>query len=119
MTSAIIAGGRHYSFTYEDILFLADIRKSQDITEVISRGADAFDAHAETWATRHGIPIRRFPANWKRHGRRAGPIRNGEMARHADICIIFPGGRKDITSLRNIATANALIIFDSKQPWLF
>ena len=35
-----------------------------------------------------------YPANWKKHGRAAGPIRNKQMLEEAkpDLVIAFPGG---------------------------
>jgi hypothetical protein len=35
------------------------------------------------WAKEHGIPVREFPADWKRLGKSAGRARNWEMARYA------------------------------------
>jgi hypothetical protein len=37
-----------------------------------------------------------FPADWERYGQRAGPQRNGQMARYCspgDVCPAFPGGK--------------------------
>ena len=34
-----------------------------------------------------------FRANWDKHGKAAGPIRNGEMLHEADFLIAFPGGK--------------------------
>jgi hypothetical protein len=45
------------------------------VTKVVS-GTPGVDALGEQWAERHGIPVTRFPADWKRYGRRAGPTRN-------------------------------------------
>ena len=39
------------------------------------------------------IPVNIFPADWKAHGKAAGPIRNRDMAKHADQVVLFPGGR--------------------------
>ena len=41
------------------------------------------------------IPQDRYPADWKRHGRVAGPIRNAAMLAKSrpDLCVAFPGGR--------------------------
>lgn len=46
---------------------------------VVQGGAKGADDLAACWARASGIEVRTFAANWKRHGRRAGILRNVEM----------------------------------------
>jgi hypothetical protein len=55
------------------------LRKRLPDVLVVSGGAAGADMMGEQWALSREVPYRRFPADWQRHGRRAGPIRNGEM----------------------------------------
>lgn len=51
------------------------------------RGADEM---ADQYANACAIKVERHPADWERHGRRAGFIRNAEMVElGADICLAF------------------------------
>jgi len=51
------------------------------------RGADAL---CEACWTHWGGQVERHPAEWDRHGRRAGFIRNDDMVRAgADLCLAF------------------------------
>lgn len=63
--------------------------------KIIAGGATGADALAIEWAEVFGVPFRIFPANWKEHGRAAGPIRNQRMIDEGkpDLVIAFPGGR--------------------------
>lgn len=106
----IIAGGRDYLLTPEDWCYLYNL----EITEVVSGGATGADAGGEEYAVKHNIPIKRFPADWEKHGRAAGPIRNAQMADYADAVVLFPGG-KGTNSMFKIATAAGLIIYDLRQ----
>lgn len=63
------------------------------ISEIVSGGASGIDALGEAWATRRQIRVKRFPADWKKHGRAAGPIRNREMARYADGALVLWDGK--------------------------
>jgi hypothetical protein len=48
------------------------------------------DAHADLWARQHAFINERHPAEWKKYGRAAGPIRNMQMvALGADEVLAF------------------------------
>lgn len=55
-----------------------------------AKGADQLGEH---YAYENHLPVVKFPADWKKYGRKAGPIRNEEMAKHADACIVFWDGK--------------------------
>jgi hypothetical protein len=103
----VIAGGRDYQFTDEDKSKLDAL----PIAEVVSGGAKGADQFGEQWAESRGIPVRRFPADWKAHGRAAGPIRNRKMAEYADAVALFPGGR-GTESMRKEAEKAGATVYD-------
>ena len=53
------------------------------------------DSIARNWAETNGIECRTYVADWERHGRAAGPMRNQLMLdrEKPDGVIAFPGGR--------------------------
>ena len=59
---------------------------------IISGAARGVDRLGECWAEEQGIPVERYPADWKRHGRSAGMIRNRQMAQVADALIAIWDG---------------------------
>lgn len=58
------------------------------ITTVISGCARGVDTLGAEWARGRGIPVEEYPADWKAHGRAAGPIRNRAMAERAEAAIV-------------------------------
>jgi hypothetical protein len=86
----IIAGSR----TCVEISHVEEAIKAAgfDITEAVSGTARGVDTLGERWAQLHGIPIKRIPADWPKYGKRAGFIRNGEMAKYADALIAIWDG---------------------------
>ena len=52
------------------------------------------DALAQAWTEcQPDVNVERFPADWAKHGKAAGPIRNQEMVDFgADLCLAFPLG---------------------------
>lgn len=47
---------------------------------IVSGGARGTDTMAARFAKENNIPFKEFRADWGKHGRAAGPIRNQEMA---------------------------------------
>lgn len=106
LLSVIVAGGRDYQMTAADEAWLDTL----PVREVVSGGATGADAGGEAWAHKRGIPVKRFPADWKSHGKSAGPIRNRKMAEYADALALFPGAR-GTDSMRKEAERRGLQIF--------
>lgn len=61
---------------------------------VIEGGATGADTCAMWWATTNGVPVKTYAAEWDKHGKSAGSIRNQRMLFEAkpDLVIAFPGG---------------------------
>ena len=100
----IIAGGRNIR---EYAIVEAAIEASGFvIAQVVSGVAEGVDRLGEQWGYAHDVPIARFPANWDRYGKRAGILRNGEMAAYAQALVAVWDGRSPGTK-NMIAQAHA------------
>lgn len=90
----IVAGSR--SIQDRDFIFgrldflLRNKMKDLEIVCGRCRGPDLIGAE---WAALNGVPIKDFPADWKTYGKRAGMIRNKEMALYGDALIAFWDGQ--------------------------
>lgn len=60
-----------------------------EITEIVNGGATGADRLGEQFAKENNIPVKVFQADWNQYGKKAGPIRNHEMAKYADQAIVF------------------------------
>lgn len=77
----IIAGSRDITDFHELLTAIAAFGIEPDeVVEVISGCASGVDTLAMEWAQEFGIPVRRFPADWRNYGVSAGPRRNTAMA---------------------------------------
>ena len=92
----VIAGCRDYDNYGEAeprlAAVLAELAPDGDVT-VISGGCRGADKIGERYAREHGLEVIAFPADWKKHGRAAGPIRNAQMAKEADAAVCFWDGK--------------------------
>lgn len=105
----IIAGGRDFS----DYRCLKEsvIGLNINISEIVSGKAKGVDALGEQFALENNIPVKSFPADWGKHGRSAGPIRNKEMADYADILVAFWDGKsKGTKSMIELANKKGIIV---------
>ena len=56
---------------------------------LLSGAANGVDTLVRQLAQKHGIFLLEFPANWRRYGRAAGPIRNQQLVQAADVLLAF------------------------------
>lgn len=85
-----VVGSRYYKnfeFVEENI---NEFRKKNDVTELVSGGAEGVDTLAEEYSKKYDIPITVFEANWTKYGKSAGPIRNKLIVKEADVIMAFP-----------------------------
>lgn len=97
----IIAGGREFS-DYALLCescdkFLCQKHQTHDIV-VISGTARGADILGERYAHERGYAVEKYPADWNRDGKAAGPIRNAQMAKVADTLIAFWDGQSKGTA---------------------
>ena len=87
-----VCGGRDYSDA--DVVNAAlDVVCTEGMI-LINGGATGADTLATDWARSRGVTHMEYPANWKKYGKAAGPIRNNMMIDSGiDLLVAFPGGR--------------------------
>lgn len=82
---------RERAFVFEKLDHLtANIKGS---LEVVSGLADGPDKLGIEWARSKHWPVAEFPADWKIHGKAAGPIRNALMSWYSTHLVAFWDGR--------------------------
>ena len=104
----LVCGGRNYNDAKrieEEIVKLAP-------TVIISGGASGADTHAIIEAQVLGIPVIVYMADWKKYGRRAGPIRNKQMLEEGkpDMVLAFPGGIGTANMIKQAKAAGIKVI---------
>lgn len=111
ITRMIIAGSRNfddYKFLKKKCDRIIHNSNPQSTFEIISGGCKGADRLGELYARNHCYPLKIFPADWNKHGKAAGPIRNRGMAAYASqadkgILVAFPVGESKGT--RNMISA--------------
>lgn len=90
----LVCGGRDYADMRRLFRYLDRFHARYHITLLVHGDADGADKLAKGWALVNDVPQQPCPANWKVHGRGAGPIRNRSMhdEYRPKVVISFPGG---------------------------
>lgn len=90
----LVCGGRRYADVRRVYQVLDSVHTRRGVAAVIHGCATGADSLAGQWARMRGVPEVRYPADWERHGKAAGPIRNQSMLDEArpDLVVAFPGG---------------------------
>jgi hypothetical protein len=109
----LVCGGRNYA-NWGRVRNTLDLlhRTRRNITCIIHGGAHGADTLADDWADIRDIKSFTYPADWKSHGRAAGPIRNRRMIEEGkpDLVIAFPGGRGTANMVRQAKEAGIEVI---------
>lgn len=63
------------------------------VVTIVHGGARGVDTIAGKYATDLGFKVDVFPANWNKHGKAAGPIRNREMISTCEAVYAFWDGK--------------------------
>lgn len=93
--SVIIAGSRNYhnkKFLFNMAGWWYGTLQTTPEIEVISGGANGADKLGEKWAEYMGFPVRQYLPDWEGHGKKAGILRNVEMAKVGDVLLAFWDG---------------------------
>lgn len=113
----IVTGSRAWSdrdVIWASLDYIAEAARASGISVIVAHGcASGADQLADEWVTarkRMDWPVlaERFPADWIRHGKRAGMVRNRAMVQPgADVCLAFIlDGSKGATHCANLAEAH-------------
>ena len=100
----IIAGTRTFN-DYAMLRAYCDMKLSRKIAEgeqiEIVSGAcpTGADYLGEKYAAERGFSVRLFPADWQQYGRRAGAVRNRQMAQYGNALIAFWDGKSKGTKI--------------------
>lgn len=108
MFKVIIAGGRDYN-NYPRMAAKMDklLEEQHPCVTIISGGAKGADALGERYATQRGYPLITMVANWEKHGKRAGYLRNQDMLAITTATVCFwDGSSKGTTHMIDITRAS-------------
>jgi hypothetical protein len=107
----LITGGR--DFSDRELLFeaLDRLHAAHSFTVLIHGDANGVDRLAGEWGTARGIAVEAHPADWKKHGRAAGPIRNQKMLEEKpELVVALPGGRGTADMVRKAKQAGLEVV---------
>jgi YspA, cpYpsA-related SLOG family len=98
----IIAGSGDIWIQHDELFDIIDkFGLLYEIEEIVSGCASGIDSSAVEFSKRYRIPLKRFPADWDKYGKLAGPRRNREMAEYASsLLLIWDGKSRGSASMK-------------------
>ena len=108
----LITGGRSYADRATVFRELDKLHAETTITVLIHGAATGADTLADSWAKSRGVEVIACPADWSRHGRAAGPIRNKAMLtdHKPELLLAFPGGRGTANMIGQAQAAGVKVV---------
>lgn len=109
----LVCGGRDFDdrgLLEEELTYLMC---EHEITAIIHGAARGADSLAGEFARDYLIQEIRFPADWKKDGKAAGPIRNQRMLDEGkpDFVVAFPGGTGTADMVKRAMAAGIKVKF--------
>lgn len=108
----LVCGGRDYSDREAVFAALDELAP----LAIIQGHADGADALAREWWYKRpntcAGELACYPADWKKHGKAAGPIRNQQMIDEGkpDLVLAFPGGHGTADMVRRAKRAGVKVL---------
>lgn len=112
---ALVCGGRNYSDKARAYAELDRLLPLDGSLYLIVGSANGADRLAANWfwdrTDKVGI-IDHYPAEWNKHGKAAGPIRNQKMidSGKPELVIAFPGGRGTADMIRRAEASGVPVV---------
>ena len=105
----IIAGSRDFKDYEKLVNTLNTSGLINSIEEVVCGMAKGADLLGKRFAMEYNIPVKEFPADWDRYGKRAGFVRNEQMAQYGTTLLVFwDGVSRGTKHMINISRKNGL-----------
>jgi hypothetical protein len=91
----LVCGGRDFVGHKLMCSVMDKIYLNEGMTVLIEGEARGADRMSKWWAEAYDIEIEEYPAEWGKHGRKAGYLRNVRMLEQGkpDLVVAFPGGK--------------------------
>lgn len=88
----LVTGSRDFTDRWTVFHALDYIHNRWQILKIVNGGARGADEISTLWALSHNLDLRIFPADWDKHGKAAGAVRNRQMlqAEKPDLVVAFP-----------------------------
>ena len=104
----VVTGGRDFADVSAVARALKAVHDKRGISLLIQGGANGADRLCAEWAWDRQIPVGIYNADWKSHGKAAGPLRNQRMIDEGkpDAAVAFPGGRGTADMVKRLTAAS-------------
>ena len=120
MTKLLVCGSRtinNSEWIFSEIeKYISESNLQYSDIHIIEGEASGVDKISKQFAQSKNIPVIEMPADWKTYGRAAGPIRNEQMVRLCDQCLILwdgksRGTKNDIDLCDKYNKSNKIVIY--------
>ena len=107
-----VVGSRFFT-EYDYVKSCLDgINDRNKITVIISGGARGADSLGERYARENGIEFVLFAADWNKHGKAAGPIRNKQLIEEGkpEMVVAFKPGKGTMNTIGHAERNNIEVV---------